>query len=245
MPKTLYILRVWARKDGLVPMFTHWEREWFAAGHSVPDEVTITLKNGTTIGGLVRNEDGQPIAGARIGVQKVEAGAEPQMMVDMWLASGDDARVTDAQGQWTLDNVPEGNGFELNISVTHPDYVSDLSWGGLQQSQHVTIAALREQKATIIMARGTSLTGVVTDPQGKGIAGAVVVWDDDPYDHTWIQENRLEVRTDANGVYRLPPLAVSARTVTVLAEGWMPVLKKITIAPGSSKLNFQLIRVGR
>ncbi len=62
LPKTVDLLRIWARKDGLVPMFAHWEQQWFAAGRPVPDEVTITLKKGTTIGGFVKNEEGQPIA---------------------------------------------------------------------------------------------------------------------------------------------------------------------------------------
>ncbi len=241
LPKSLYILRIFTSKEGRVPMFTHWEQEWFA-GHGAPGEVTITLKKGTTIGGVVKNEEGEPIAGAKVGVQVQQNGAETQMMVDPWLAEGEDARVTDAKGQWTLDNVP-GVDLALLMSVTHPDYVSDLSWGGLQRSQNVTMAALRAQKATIVMQHGTSLTGVVTDPQGKGIAGAVVVWGDDPYgDSGMHQEHMQEVRTDASGVYRLPPMQPMAMTVTAVAEGWMPDLKKTTIARENSKLDFQLKR---
>lgn len=239
LPSKMYILRVWASKDGYVPMFTHWEQEWFDAGRAAPDEVTITLKSGTTIGGFVKNEEGQPIVGARIGVM-TGFGPEPQTMADMWLASGDDARITDAKGRWTLSNVPEGD-LELRVSVTHSDYVSDLKWGGLQDKQNVKSTSLRDQTATIVMQRGTSLTGQVTDAQGKGIAGAVVVWGDNPYDDTgYHSEHRQEVRTDANGIYRLQPLPPMPLTVTVVAQGWMPELQKTTIAPEGSKLDFQL-----
>lgn len=232
LPKSMYILRVWTSKDGYVPTFTHWEQNWFKAGNAAPDEVTITLTKGALIGGFVKNEEGQPVAGARIGVVAYQG-------YDVnWLAGGDDDRITDANGHWTLNNVPEGNP-ELKISVTHPDYVSDVKWGGLQEEQHVTTASLREQKATIVMRLGTSLSGQVTDPQGKGIAGAVVVWGDDPYGSAH-QEHRQEVYTDRNGIYRLQPLPPMPLTVTVVAPGWMPELKKTTIAPENSKLDFQL-----
>lgn len=235
----MYILRIWTNKDGHVPTFTHWEPDWFEAGKAAPDEVTITLTKGTSIGGFVKNEEGQPIAGAKIGVT-ADDGRERQSMVSRWLATGDDDPTTDANGRWTLNNVPEGNP-ELMVSVTHPDYVSDLKWGGLQREQNVTTASLREQTATIVMRRGTSLTGQVTDPQGKGIAGAIVVWGDNPYDDTGMhQEHRQEVRTDAKGIYRLQPLPRMPLTVTVIAEGWMPELKRTTIAPETSKLDFQL-----
>ncbi len=105
------------------------------------------------------------------------------------------------------------------------------------------MASLREQKATIVMAHGISLTGSVTDPQGKGIAGAVVVWGDDPYSQTGShQEHRQQVLTDANGVYRLPPSPPMTMTVTVIAEGWMPSLKKVTITRENPKVDFPLKR---
>ncbi|MGO9112173.1 MAG: M56 family metallopeptidase, partial [Thermoguttaceae bacterium] len=246
LPKTVDLLRIWARKDGLVPMFAHWEQEWFAAGRPAPDEVTIILKKGTTIGGFVKNEEGKPIAGAKVGVAgppnllKLDVDVE-HVEVDQWLAEGDGARITDAAGRWTLDNVPDGNDLRVHLSVTHPDYISDLSWGGLQELQGVTLESLRKQEGTIVMARGISLTGSVTDPHGKGIAGAVVVWGDDPYDQTGShQEHRQEVRTDATGVYRLPPMSPTTMTVTVIAEGWKPELKEVAITRENPKVDFQL-----
>lgn len=242
LPKDLYILRIWTSKRGLVPTFTHWEEQWFATGGSAPEEVTITLKKGATIGGSVKNEEGQPIAGARIGVAAFGVDERKQTVDSIWLAEGEDACVTGTNGRWTLDNIPEGDP-ELTISVTHPDYVSDLTWGGLQKKQHVTTASLRDQTATVVMQRGTSLTGRVTDPQGKGIAGAVVVWGDNPFFETGShQEHQQEVRTDAKGVYRLQALPPMPLTVTVIAPGWMPQLKKTTIAPDSPKLDFRLTK---
>jgi protocatechuate 3,4-dioxygenase beta subunit len=244
LPKTMYILRLWARKDGFVPMFEHWEDEWFKEGNPVPDHVTFKLKKGTTIGGIVKDEEGQPIAGAKVGVMvsgRNDAGVAHAVRVSDWLAEEDESRVTDTQGKWTLDNVPDDKDLKLRLSVTHPDYIGDLTWGGLQDLQKVTMDSLRDQEATIVLPRGISLTGSVTDPSGKPVAGAVVVWGDNPYDTTGShQQHRQQVRTDDKGVYRLPPLPPIQLTVTVVAEGWMPMMKKVVMTKEHHKADFSL-----
>ena len=49
------------------------------------------------------------------------------------------ARVTDAQGRWSLNNVPAGDGIKVSLRVHHDDYISDKYWGGLQNEQEVTL----------------------------------------------------------------------------------------------------------
>ena len=186
LPKTLALLRIWAHQEGFVPTFAHWEQPWFTAGRAAPEEISIVLKKGTTIGGVVKNQEGLPIVGAKVGVQgpsnvmRFDVDAA-HIENDMWLACGDDAPVTDAAGRWTLTNVPEGDDLRLRLSVTHPDYISDSPWGGLQGLQDVTLASLRKQKATIVMSRGipskpTPIShiqpdrhGVLRDASGRAI----------------------------------------------------------------------------
>jgi protocatechuate 3,4-dioxygenase beta subunit len=243
LPRKFYILRLWADRNGYVPLFAHWEQEEIESDKdSIPKEFTFHLPKGTTIGGVVKDEDGHPIAGAKVGVM-YHGGVDQgdRVLVSNCLAEGKDDRVTDAQGRWTLDNVPKGEKVELLLSVIHPDYISDLTWGGLQRMQNVTLQSLRQQKAAIILTRGISITGTVTDPKGKPVPGAIVVWGDDPYSQTGShQEHRQQVRTDAKGAYRLPPLPPIELTITVIAEGWSPDLKKIELSPDDHKADFQL-----
>ena len=98
-----------------------------------------------------------------------------------------------------LDNVPPVNDANLLVKLTDPDYICDMSWGDMQRKQHVTTAALRGKTATIVMQQGTEITGTLTDPDGKPVAGAIVVWGDRPY---WEHRPQQEVRSDENG--RLP-----------------------------------------
>jgi hypothetical protein len=238
LPETIDIFRLWARAEGCVPLFAHWESgELQGDVRRIPEEFTFTLRKGTVIGGLVKNEDGQPVAGVKVEVMLAQRQDQRQRVLDTtWLASEDDARVTDAQGRWTLNNVPEGDNVELLVRLNHPDYISDYPWGVMQKAAGVTTALLRQQTGTIQMVRGIRVTGAVTDPKGKPVAGAVVVWGDDPYGMPGSQE----VRTDQRGVYRFPPLPPMPMTVTVIAEGWAPDMKKITITWENPPVDFQL-----
>jgi protocatechuate 3,4-dioxygenase beta subunit len=238
LPKTLDILRLWARSGGFVPLFAHWEQY---DPEQIPKQFTFKLEKGTVIGGMVNDEDGKPIADAKVEVScSMPNGEQNRVSVNRWLAEEDTARATDAQGRWTLDNVPKGNDIDVAIRVNHPDYVSDLTWGGFQRMQNVTLASLREQKGTIVLYKGISLTGKVTNPDGKPVAKAVVVWGDDPYMQASSAGHPMKVLTDEHGVYKLPPLPPLTLTVTVMAEGFAPELKKIKITRNNPKADFQL-----
>ncbi|MBI4023573.1 MAG: carboxypeptidase regulatory-like domain-containing protein [Verrucomicrobia bacterium] len=238
LPRTLDILRIWVDVDGYVPLWAHWEQEWQADGHLIPEEFTFKLPKGAMIGGFIKNEDGQPIQGARVEVRIVGGIAEPQNcpIFSPWLAYGDGGRITDAQGRWTLNNVPTE--VEVSVKLSHPDYISDFSWGVMQKAQDLPTASLRQKTATLVMTRGIRVTGSVSDPEGKPAAGAVVVWGDDPYQQT----SSRAIHTDAKGVYRLPPLPLGPMTVRVGAEGCAPDLKKITITRENPPVNFHLKR---
>ena len=56
----------------------------------------------------------------------------------------------------------------------------------------------------------------------------------------YLQERSGEVRSDAKGVYRLPPLPPARLTVTVIAQHWAPALRKIEITPDNPAVDFRL-----
>ena len=236
VPHGLRILRLWVRAEGHVSLYTGWE-EPENPEKTVPEEFSFQLAKGTVVGGVVRNEDGEPIEGATVDV-KYESGGERSGRVrpSDWLTEDAGAPITDAEGRWTIDNVPAGDDVEVRVKLRHPDYIDDSYWGWLQEEQSVTMAALRDRSATIIMHRGVSTSGTVTDPDGKPVAGAVVVWGDDPY----FEIDSQEVRTDEAGAYRLASLPPGPLTVTVMAPGWKPELREIELEPGMNPVDFRL-----
>ena len=96
LPDKLDILRLFTSCNGYVPLFTHWEE----LDEYPPDIFTITLTKGTLIGGLVKNEEGQPIAGAKVEVMMAHDPAAQQKRTSFTsrLAEEDDAKTTDAAG---------------------------------------------------------------------------------------------------------------------------------------------------
>ncbi len=124
----------------------------------LPEEFKFVLTKGTTMGGVVKNEDGQPIVGARVEVEYDSGGndfgAPKPTGYNTWLAYGDEARGTDADGRWSLDTVPPGGDVHVRVKLSHPEYINDSDWGGLQSEQSVTREQLRDESATIVMRRG-------------------------------------------------------------------------------------------
>jgi uncharacterized GH25 family protein len=225
-------LRLWADHEGYVPLFVQWWPEQQPNGPEAPQEFTFKLTKGETIGGIVANDDAEPIQGATVEVmcdvgdgRAAELSGKP--IVSIWLSSGSDAVKTDARGRWTLNNVPAGAKVRLTLKVSHPEYISDDIWGGIQKKQLISEQMLRDQIAIVTLTKGTRVTGKVTDDSGNAIAGAVVIWGDDPYD----QEGSQEVRTDKAGNYKLSPLPPKAWNVTVVAKGWMPVQRNVNVLP--------------
>lgn len=243
LPMTIQTLRLWARKDGHVSLFANWS-EPNLKRRPIPREFTFQLEKGTTIGGFVKNEDGNPIKGAAVCVMLVnpsgETGLDQHPIPNIWLAEHDrtvDTRIfTEADGRWTLDRAPDGKDFGFLVMLNHPEYVSDDSWGGLQCEQKIDAESLRERTGTIVMPRGISLSGNVFDAKQKPVRDAVVVWGDDPY---W-QQGSQEVRTDANGRYRFPPLPSGDLKVTVIASGWAPEQEQVDLRSGNATKDFNL-----
>lgn len=240
LPATLQIVRVWASAKGYAPMFAQLWPQAPVEAHPLPHEFTYTLKPGTSMGGVIHDDQDRPIQGARVEVRYDSGGIgdkeHPPAQYDTWLAEGDTAVVTDAEGRWSLDNVPPGDDVKVRVKLSHPDFVNDTRWGELQKEQRVTATRLRDQSAVIVMHRGIRVTGRVTDPGGKPVKDAVVIHGDQPY---W-QDGSQEVRTGADGVYRFDPLKTGPMRITLAARGWMPQSRKIEIAPNLEPFDFQL-----
>lgn len=240
LPNKVDILRLWARHEGHVSLFANWWPEREPQPREIPKKFTFRLERGTVIGGVVKNEDGQPIAGVKVAVMLVnprgEKGLERQAIPNIWLAELDDRRITDAEGRWTLNNAPAGDQYGFNLMLEHPDYISDYSWGGLQSKQDVGPESLRNQTATIVMPRGARVTGVARDADGKAITDGIVIWGNDPYG----EQGRQEVRLDEKGHYQFPPLPVGPLNVTIVAPGWAPDQQRVDLTAKGATADFQL-----
>ncbi len=238
LPKEVQSLRLWTSVEGHVALFADWGSWTRKDLASLPEEHTFNLKKGTLVGGIVKNDDGEPIAGAKVEVmlQRLD-GRHFRPIPNTWLSPEDATRITDAEGRWTLNSIPAGEDVRIKVMLSHPKYLSEYEWGTLQDKQDVTAKAFRDQTAVLVMHNGVPLSGTVVDVVGKGIAGAVVVWGDKPRTTLGSQE----VFTDADGRFQLPPLPIGPMNVTVVAPGWSPAQRKVEIGrPDHGSVRFNL-----
>jgi RNA polymerase sigma factor (sigma-70 family) len=241
LPKTYSIVRLWVSKKPFVTLFAGWEQNELTSGVKLPAEYTFRMERGVAAGGRVVDEQGKPISGARVHVQLAgdpgPAHSDGRTRYNTWLAEGSDAARTDADGRWRIDNVPDHLRAQLSLLVSHPDHVSDRRWQETQKAAGLTMAMLRKGTATLTLKRGIIVRGRVTGPAGKPIKDAVVVRGDDPYS-TWLPS---KFPTDADGRFRLPALPPGQTTLSVIAPGWAPQLRRIKLEAGLPPQDFRLV----
>ena len=120
LPKTISLVSLDASKPGFCA-----EQEWFQPGKRtgqsfMKDECRFRLVRPITIGGIVKDEEGQMVAGARL-----------QFFQSAAFERGE--AFSDAKGRWHLDARPDG-GTRLT-GITHPDYLANVLWGAVQRNK--------------------------------------------------------------------------------------------------------------
>jgi thiol-disulfide isomerase/thioredoxin/uncharacterized GH25 family protein len=221
LPKTMSILRIWTSKRGYVEEFQNFQTNARVHELKIPDEFVVRLSKGASLRGIVKNEKGAPVQGARI---------EWDWPVDRLVQS-------DSQGRWQVDDVRPGTKYE--VKAIHPDYVGNEVSDGWS-SQKLTAAVGITEVPAIILRRGIRALVRVTDPSGKPVQGAPVIWGDNPY----FRARDTAALTDAKGFCSLPAFPDGPMRISVVLKGWMPDSREVNIAPNMRPVDFQL-RPGR
>ncbi len=246
LPKRLDILRLWPSQPGYVPEFMNFAEGTHREGELIPDEYELRLSEGREIGGCIVNAEGNPIEGVHVRVRgeynEPTWAVDTEPMINPGLSDSlDQPTVTDAQGRWRLDNAPsprsEGDDHLLLLKLSHPDYIADENWGDAQRAQGVSTADLRTGDAKIVLQRGTSISGVVADLEGKPVTKGWVVWSDTPYysfGDTW------EAAIDSEGRFRTPPLSDGEHPITIVAPSYAAQRRVVQVGSDSSNLRFEL-----
>ncbi len=194
-------IQVTVRKAGFVPYVIRLDDN-IRPVH-LPAVKVLRLVPGITIGGVVQDEAGKPVAGAKITVYAppAESGISHYRfdLADL---------ISDAQGRWKVDAAPvDLAGVNIQISAT----------GFLSTSGTV----VRGLDTVTVLKRGFTVRGRVVDSQGKPVANANVRCGD------IFGSNSKPAKTNAHGEFVLENCPPGASTVTVLAEGSAPEIGEI------------------
>ena len=193
----------------------------------VPEEFTFTMEPGTVVGGIVRQQHGQAIAGAEVTVE----GRKTPSDDPRWVCINDTVK-TDAEGKWQVHRMPKDlAGFDLEVKVKRPDLA------GIERfdMKTVSIDALRAQTAVLVLRKGVVVEGTVTDPQGKPAAGAAV-----GLIPTRFGSDYPRTKTDQNGRYRFAVSEPGDYTLAAAAKDCAPDSRRVTVDAEPQKVNLQL-----
>ncbi len=151
-----------ARKKGFVPMSVVFREH--PARTDIPKSYTLALEPGTSIGGIVQDENGKPIEGATLYLLVREGDGIER--VEIW----DHEEKTDADGRWRCDIMPSKLD-DVSIRLAHPDYIDDEHYSSTPEPP---MEKLRAMTGIMVMKKGLAVTGKVVDANGQPIKGAWV-----------------------------------------------------------------------
>jgi RNA polymerase sigma factor (sigma-70 family) len=222
LPRTTKRFNVYITIPGYGPFWAGWSSE--EHDEPIPPRFTAELEAAWSAGGIVVDPDGKPVAGAEVS-PSIEFKKRPGEVQQL----GSGARVmTDAAGQWRFDSVPVSMA-DVHVSIVHP---SLMPLRRQLARREFGIEPGREPAARIVLDRGLTVTGKVTDESGKPIAGALV--------RTKFWNDVRQARTGPDGVYRLIGCEPRPVRIVASAEGRAMDMKELNIEPGMGPVDFRM-----
>ncbi len=190
----------------------------------LPASYTAHLDAGQSVGGVVVDADGKPVEGAEIhpSIEYKKRETDESQLGSGWTTK------TDKDGRWRADCVPSVD--RLSLEIVHPKFVPTRTSIVTNEYRLKLDETPREH---IIIDRGVTLAGTVTDEDGHPIKDAKVR-------ASLINEMR-EARTDAAGKYEMPGCPTGKMvTVTITATTFAPDQAEVEFRDAMQPLDFQL-----
>ncbi|HWB53567.1 MAG TPA: carboxypeptidase-like regulatory domain-containing protein, partial [Tepidisphaeraceae bacterium] len=209
------------QKPDFVSMAVAWQ-DVNAMAH-FPDQLTFSMEPGTTIGGIVEDEHGQPVPDATVEFTSASN------LSDGKIHSILDANVkTDADGKWSVNTAPTRLD-RIWVRATHPGFANEQSYQNAPPA-----AELRKRTAVITIQHAVAVTGKVLDPAGHPVADAEITAGEPGW---WGARHRT--RTNSDGDFNLSGLKPGGLTINVLSKDFAPAAISTT-APNANPVEVHL-----
>lgn len=193
---------------------------------SIPAQYVVKLTAGWPVGGTIVDDRGKPVVGAKIR-------PAPSLSLDQSRLRRclDQRPQSDGSGIWRFDSVPLWQD-SVTVEIDHPNFMPKSL---LLNRAEFEVARAQKPSARIVLDRGQTVVGKVTDTNGAGVAGALV----QAYIVPYFQRTAV---TDAEGNYRLVGCRPEAAMVMVTAKRLAPVWRPVWIQPEMKPADFQMAR---
>jgi RNA polymerase sigma factor (sigma-70 family) len=164
--KEFSLVRVWISGEGHAPKVIDWHRFEF---NRQPAEYLVRLEHGLILAGVVEDESGHSVSGARL--QTTGPGFLFSSRENISYHPDLSQVITDTAGHWFFRQAPVGYD-SLTFSVSHPDFA--------KTSATLPLSGQDTTNAVIVLSRGVTLAGRVVNTNGEPVAGATVREDGGP-----------------------------------------------------------------
>jgi hypothetical protein len=162
-------LGIEVQKQGFAAMARSWSNYASAVGRNplvnLPERHTFEMLAASPVGGIVKDEEGKPIASAEVRLSAYLN--EPSRSISIRRSV-----LTDANGQWRVEGIPPDVD-RFSIGLKHPEFGGDSG-----TSRNLTGQAMLDAKAfkhVEILSKGITMTGKVLDDKGKPVNMATVL----------------------------------------------------------------------
>jgi hypothetical protein len=208
----------------------------------IPDSYELKMPQGIRIGGLITDEEGNPVSGIQLKIQSYWTHGGPPPRTRPLLHDGSsEITATDGEGKWMFDRLPplwENVRFGVSHKAFLPvEYACDAT--DLPRVGQVTISKmdLLGIRARIVLRRGPLIVGRVVDESQKAIPGARVVQNFD-----WVHDYATST-TGNDGVYKILNAPTGMLTLSFQADRYSPqtvsfridgptTIPPVSLAPG-------------
>ena len=196
----------------------------------------MVVAYGGSLSGTVRDDTGQPIAGAEVGVLRGRSsGSDGLILMGDFGGPQERTTETDASGRYQLDAVAAG---EVALVVSREGFTRGSRKGVVVRKGEVT------RDVDVEISRGQVIRGVIVGTNGQPVEGArvhvqeTVIDLSEPGMGALIGGDRA-VTTDANGVFELSGLKEEQYHVYASKDGLLPT-SATNVAAGSTDLRLAL-----
>ena len=190
----------------------------------IPDEATLKLGPGESLGGSVQDEEGRPVAGAYVYLwshnYKRRGDKDcTELLYDLRAITGPD-------GRWHTGGAPPTTGELLGFFINHPDYLSDRDYSANREKP--PIDSLRAGKAVSVLKKGVPIEGRVLSSDGQPVAEALVISTERAGD-LFTGPDQFTVKTDAEGRFRTGQVKAGDWHLLVRASGHAPAARRVKV----------------
>lgn len=193
---------------------------------TIPSEYTLKLSPGVQIGGIVQDEEGQPIEGVKVeGATLTNSSGVAVLRPQL----GGELATTDKAGRWQI-TTADDHSLTLMLKLSHEDFLSTDSY-----DHQPTWQQLRSLEHVLQMKKGIQLHGKVVDTEGTPIVGALISLGSDRY-----MVGHQQQRTDAEGKYHFRNVEAGAQLATICALGKAPEMQLVEIQKDIEPVDFTL-----